>query len=128
MFNSFQVIFAEISEIDAINDKISKSLSFKVKFTRESPNDFYLSGDRVQGIVQVVTYENGNDLNRKYGPLHVELIGELNDFLTNSRGGLYARSMRKFFRKQARVEKLPNDNRVRYIFIQRKIHVDGFFF
>ncbi len=101
---------------DVVNAVSSVSFSFKVKFTRESPNDFYLSGDRVQGIIQLVTNENENDLNRKYGPLHVELIGELNDFITNKHGTLYAKDIRKFFRKQARVEKLPNDNQqlVRY--------------
>jgi hypothetical protein len=109
-------VSTELKKRDVVNGVSSVSFSFKVKFTRESPNDFYLSGDRVQGIIQLVTHENENDLNRKYGPLHVELIGELNDFITNKHGTLYAKDIRKFFRKQAQVEKLPNDNHqlVRY--------------
>lgn len=109
---------------DVIKGVLPVSFSFKVKFTRESPNDFYLSGDRVHGIVQLVTNENENDLNRKYGPLHVELIGELNDFITNKHGTLYAKDIRKFFRKQAQVEKLPNDNQqlVRYIDLKEILH------
>jgi hypothetical protein len=91
--------------------------SYKVNFTREIPNDFYLSGDRVQGIIEIITNDNDNDLNFKYGPLHVELIGELHDFRTN-RHQRYAKGDQIFFRKRVQVIKLPNNNQklVRYSF------------
>ena len=104
-----------IRQADVVIDSLPMSFSWKVKFTRESPNDFYLSGDRVQGVVQLVADENEDDLNREYGPLYVELIGELNDFITNRHGALYAKDIQKFFRKQAQVERLPSDNMVRYL-------------
>ena len=96
---------------------LSASFSFKVKFSRETPNDFYLSGDRVQGIVQVVTDDIENDLNSKYGPLYVELIGEMHDFKIQSRLES-TQVVRIFFQTQTQVTKLPNDNQqlVRYSF------------
>ncbi|CAF2635133.1 unnamed protein product [Rotaria sp. Silwood2] len=51
------------------NSAPSFLFSYKVNFTRETPKDFYLSGDRVQGIIQIATNDNDNDLIRKYGPL-----------------------------------------------------------
>lgn len=91
--------------------------SYKVNFTREIPNDFYLNGDRVQGIIEILTNDNDNDLDSKYGPLHVELIGELQDFKTNTQQR-YTEGVQIFFRKRTQLTKLPNDNqqRVRYSF------------
>lgn len=99
------------------NNAPSVSFSFKVNFSRETPNDFYLSGDRVQGIIQVATDDTDNDLNSKYGPLYVELIGELNDFKTNIHQHIN-RGVTIFFRRRAQLTKLPNDNQqqVRYSF------------
>ena len=90
------------------NGASSLIYSYKVNFTRETPNDFYLSGDRVQGIIQILINDTDDDLNLKYGPLQVELIGELCDFkpdiyLT------YAKGDRIFFRKRAQLIKLPID-------------------
>lgn len=95
----------------------SVSFSFKVNFSRETPNDFYLSGDRVQGVIQVATDDTDNDLNSKYGPLYVELIGELNDFKASIQQHIN-RGVKIFFRKRAQLTKLPNDNQqlVRYSF------------
>jgi hypothetical protein len=92
--------------------------SFKVKFTREAPNDFYLSGDRVQGIIEIVTKDKDNDVNFKHGPLYVELIGKLKDCKTNSHQQRIATGVQIFFRQRAQVIKLPNDNQqmVRYSF------------
>ncbi|CAF1013383.1 unnamed protein product [Rotaria sp. Silwood1] len=82
--------------------------SYKLNFTRETPNDFYLSGDRVQGIIQITTNDNDNDLIRKYGPLYVELIGELHDFKTDTHQH-YTEGVHVFFRRGAQVIQLPND-------------------
>jgi hypothetical protein len=92
------------------NSAPSVLFSFKVKFSRETPNDFYLSGDRVQGIIQIITNDNDNDLNFKYGPLYVELIGELHDFKTNIHQQRNTKGVQIFFRKRTQVIKLPNDN------------------
>ncbi|CAF2804225.1 unnamed protein product [Rotaria sp. Silwood2] len=56
---------------------------YKVDFTRETPNDFYLSGDHVQGINKITANYNYNDFDFKYGPLNVELIGEIHDFTSD---------------------------------------------
>ncbi len=85
-------------------------LSFKVKFTREPPNDFYLSGDRVQGIIQLVTNDTDDDLHHKYGQLHVELIGELNDFITHRYRRPDPTRTQILFRKRAQVKKLPDND------------------
>jgi len=100
------------------NSAPSVLFSFKVKFSRETPNDFYLSGDRVYGIIQIVTNDNDSDLNFKYGPLYVELIGELHDFRTNMHQQRTAKGVQIFFRKRAQVIKLPDDNQqsVRFSF------------
>ena len=81
---------------------------YKVNFTRETPNDFYLSGDRVQGIIEIVINDTDDDLNLKYGPLHVELIGALCDFKPDIYH-TYGKEDRIFFRKRAQLIKLPND-------------------
>jgi hypothetical protein len=73
------------------NSATSVFFSYKVKFTREIPNDFYLSGDRVQGIIQILTNDHDNDLNFKYGPLYVELIGEFQDFKVNNESYVFRR-------------------------------------
>ncbi|CAF1188486.1 unnamed protein product [Rotaria sordida] len=91
------------------NSAPSFLFSYKLNFTRETPNDFYLSGERVQGIVQITTNYNDNDLTHKYGPLYVELIGELHDFKTNTHQH-YTKGVHVFFRRRAQVIKLPNDN------------------
>lgn len=92
------------------NSAPSILFSYKVNFSRETPNDFYVSGDRVQGIIQIVTNDNDNDLNSKYGPLYVELIGQLHDFATNRYHDGYGKGLQIFFRKQVQVITLPNDN------------------
>ncbi|CAF4938468.1 unnamed protein product [Rotaria magnacalcarata] len=79
------------------NSAPSFLFSYKVNFTREIPNDFYLSGDRVQGIIQIATNDNENDLIEKYGPLYVELIGELHDFKTDTHQH-YTKGVQIFFR------------------------------
>jgi hypothetical protein len=90
---------------------------FKAKLSRETPYDFYLSGDRVEGIIQIVTNDNEDDLNCKYGPLYVELIGELHNFKTNTHQKI-RKGVQVFFRKRAQVTKLSNDNprSVRFLF------------
>jgi hypothetical protein len=100
------------------NSAPSVLFSFNVKFSRETPNDFYLSGDRVQGIIQIVTNDNDNDLNFKYGPMYVELVGELHGFQTNIQQQRRLRNVQTFFQKRAQVTKLPDDNQqpVRYLF------------
>ncbi len=101
-------------------------LSFKVKFTREPPNDFYLSGNRVQGIIQLVTNDNSKDLHRKYDQLHVELIGELNGFIIDRYRRPNPTQTQIFFRKRAQVKKLPDDDQqlVSYIvFLRTQISI-----
>ncbi|UJR19777.1 hypothetical protein I4U23_022911 [Adineta vaga] len=80
-----------------------------LKFTRETPNDFYLSGDQVEGIVELTTNET-NDLYMKYGLLHVELIGELHDFKRHR----YQRStdgVKIFFRRQTKLIQIKNQQK-----------------
>ncbi|CAF0874702.1 unnamed protein product [Adineta ricciae] len=84
--------------------------SFKVKLTRETPYDFYLSGDRVHGIIDIVTNDKTNDLNFRYGPLYVELIGELKDVKTNLYQQRNLNNVQIFFRERAQVIKIPADN------------------
>ncbi|CAF3305308.1 unnamed protein product [Rotaria socialis] len=91
------------------NSAPSLLFSYKVNFTREIPNDFYLSGDRVQGIIQIATNDNENDLIQKYGPLYVELIGELHDFKTDTHQH-YTKGVQIFFRTRTQIIQLPNDN------------------
>ena len=109
------------------NSAASVFFSYKVKFTREIPNNFYLSGDRVQGIIQILTNDNDDNLTVKYGPLHVELIGELQDFKTNNHQR-YRKGVQIFFRKQTQLIQLPNNNQqlVRYLF-KEKISFNCFF-
>jgi hypothetical protein len=108
---------AQETEMGNSGNAPSLFYSYKVNFTREIPNDFYLSGDRVQGVIQILTNDNDDDLNFKYGPLYVELVGELHDFKSNSHNS-HGKGDRIFFRKRAQVTKLPNDNQqlVRYSF------------
>ncbi|CAF1488843.1 unnamed protein product [Adineta steineri] len=84
--------------------------SFKVKFNRETPYDFYLSGDRVHGVIVIVTNDKDNELNFRYGPLYVELIGESKDAIINNYQERIPNNAQIFFRKRAQVIKLPNDN------------------
>ena len=75
--------------------------SYKVKFTRETPNDFYISGDGVEGIIELTTNET-NDLYVNYGSLHVELIGELQDF-KKDQYQRYTEGVERFFRKKTKL-------------------------
>ncbi|UJR32528.1 hypothetical protein I4U23_019990 [Adineta vaga] len=84
--------------------------SFKVKLTRETPYDFYLSGDRIHGIIDIVTNDKGHDLNFRYGPLYVELIGESKDVKTNIYQQRNLNNVQIFFRKRVQVIKIPTDN------------------
>ena len=84
--------------------------SFKVKLTRETPYDFYLSGDRVHGIIDIVTNDKTKDLNFRYGPLYVELIGELKDVKTNIYQQRNLSNVQIFFRERGHVIKIPADN------------------
>jgi len=75
--------------------------SFKVKFTREIPNDFYISGDQVEGIIELTTNEI-RALDLTYGTLRVDLIGELQDFKKNIHQP-YTDGVEIFFRRQTKL-------------------------
>ncbi|CAF1454868.1 unnamed protein product [Adineta ricciae] len=82
--------------------------SYKVKFTRDIPQDFYISGDRAKGIIELTTNETIN-LYIKYGLLHVELIGEIHYFKTH-KNAKAPNGIQIFFWRKVKLIQLPKTN------------------